>query len=149
MSQQTESVLNSVLIDMSRSFLQYTAEGWPWVGVGAESVEDQVMVIAERQRQDVADIVALLTEREHFIDFGSFPTEYTDLQFLALENLFESLHSSKAAVLTSLAEGLAAVRAANDSEAAELLAAVETRQKEAAAALKELQQQLNESQASA
>ena len=65
MSQQSESVLNSVLIDMSRSFLQYIAECWPWVDVveQAQSVERQVMVIAARQRQDVADIASLLTSR--------------------------------------------------------------------------------------
>ena len=97
MSQQSESVLNSVLIDMSRSFLQYIAECWPWVDVveHAQSVERQVMVIAARQRQDVADIASLLTSREHVIDFGTFPTDYTDLQFLALDGVFDNLNRSQ------------------------------------------------------
>lgn len=147
MSQQTESVLNSVLIDMARSFLQYVAEAWPWVSTQDHSVEEQVNGIAARQRQDVADIVSLLTAREHFIDFGSFPTEYTDLQFIALEALFDSLHRSQATVCDSIAAALSQLREGRDEEAVDLLAAIEIRQKEAATALKEVQEQLTTSSA--
>ncbi|MCP4176101.1 MAG: hypothetical protein GY758_35620 [Fuerstiella sp.] len=142
MSQQSESVLNSVLIDMARSFLQYVAEAWPWVSTQDHSVEEQVNAIAARQRQDVADIVSLLTVREHFIDFGSFPTEYTDLQFVALEALFDSLHGSQQIVCDSITSALLELSKDDDEEAVLLLTAIKTRQTEAAAALKELQEQL-------
>lgn len=142
MSQQTESVLNNVLIDMTRSFLQYVAEAWPWVNSDAQSVEQQVLVIAARQRQDVAQIVDLLTAREHFIDFGSFPTEYTDLQFLALESIFDWLHNSQRTVLDSIAAAIEVLRSAGDEEGVNLLQLVEQHQKEDAAALKELQGEL-------
>lgn len=142
MSQQTESVLNDVLIDMARSFLQYVAESWPWVSTDAQSIEQQVLVIAARQRQDVAAIAALLTEREHYIDFGSFPTEYTDLQFLALETMFDWLHNSHATVLQSLASAIDKISATDDAEALQLLKTVQEHQQEDAEALKELQQQL-------
>ncbi len=142
MTVQTDLILNGVLIDMARSFLQYVAESWPWVSSDGQSVESQVLVIAERQRQDVADIAALLNEREHFIDFGSFPTEYTDLQFIALGALFEPIHNSQATVLASISSALEQIRAEGDEEAATLLEAVQIRQQEAANALKELQQEL-------
>ncbi|MCP4787991.1 MAG: hypothetical protein GY903_07585 [Fuerstiella sp.] len=142
MSQQTESVLNNVLIDMARSFLQYVAEAWPWVSTQDQSVEEQVNAIAARQRQDVADIVSLLTEREHFIDFGSFPTEYTDLQFLALEAMFDSLHSSQTTVCDSIASALSQLRDGGDEDAVNLLTAIEIRQKEAATSLKDVQNEL-------
>ena len=142
MTQQSDSVLNGVLIDMARSFLQYVAEGWPWVSSDAQSIEQQVLVIAARQRQDVAQIAELLTEREHFIDFGSFPTEYTDLQFLALESMFQWLHNSHQTVLNSLAAGIDRLKTAGDDEGAKLLQIVELHQKEDAAALKDLQGEL-------
>ncbi len=142
MTAQTDLALNNVLIEMARSFLQYVAESWPWVRPDGQSVENQVLVIAERQRQDVADIASLLNEREHFIDFGSFPTEYTDLQFIALQALFVPLHNSQATVLASIANALEQARTSGDTEAETLLTAVEIRQKEAAVALKELQQEL-------
>jgi hypothetical protein len=142
MSQQTETVLNNVLIDMARSFLQFLSEAWPWVSTQDHSAEEQVNTIAARQRQDVADIVSLLTAREHFIDFGSFPTEYTDLQFIALEAMFDSLHSSQATICDSIASALLQLREGGDEEAVDLLTAIETRQKEAVTALKDVQEQL-------
>ena len=145
MTQLTESVLNNVLIDMACSFMQYVSESSPWVSVTEQRVGEQFLVIAARQRQDVADIAKLLTEREQRVDLGSFPTEYTDLQFLALDRMFEMLRSSHDLVLASIASGMKAVQEAGDEEAVQLLAAVQVRQKEAANALKELQQELKES----
>lgn len=142
MSKKTESVLNGVLIDMARSFLQYVAEGWPWVSTDAQSIEEQVLVLAARQRQDVAEIVALLNEREYPIDFGSFPTEYTDLQFLALGSMFEWLHNSQTVVLSSIASAVQQLTAAGDEEGSALLKLIEMHQQEDATALRELQSQL-------
>lgn len=144
MNQSTESVLNRVLIDMGRSFLQYIADAWPWVDPLAQTIQDQVMVISARQRQDISDLVDLMTEREYVPDFGSFPTEYTDLQFLALDSILRSLHKSQAVVCQSIAQALAEVRQAGDSQAAQLLETIEVRQKEASAALRELHAELDE-----
>ncbi len=144
MTQLTESALNSVLIDMACSFLQYVAESSPWVSVPEQRVGEQFLVIAARQRQDVAEIVSLLTDREHFVDFGSFPTEYTDQQFLALDALMEKVRASQNQVLASIARGLATVGNAGDDGMVQLLSAIEVREKEVAHALKELQIELTE-----
>ena len=149
MSQQSESVLNSVLIDMSRSFLQYMAEASPWVGEQATAIGEQVSVIAARQRQDVTDIVTLLNDREHPLDFGTYPTEYTDQQFLGLGAVFNNLRSSQDAICASISNGLSAIQDSGDEQAAELLSVIEIRQKEVVHALKELQRELKESGASA
>lgn len=148
MSQQPESVLNSVLIDTARSFLQYMSEASPWVGEQALSIGEQVSVLAARQRQDVSDIVSLLTSREFPIDFGAYPTEYTDQQFLSLESLFHNLRASQDLVCSSISSGLQAI-GTDDEAATALLSAIDVRQKEVAHALKELQRELKESGASA
>ena len=106
------------------------------------------MVIAARQRQDVGDIVSLLNSREHFIDFGTFPTEYTDLQFLSLESLFDNLLRGQDAVCASIGNGLSQLDSTDDPAAVQLLTAIQIRQKEAAASLKELQTQLVQPNAS-
>lgn len=147
MSQQTESVLNRVLIDMGRSFLQYISDAWPWVDPLAQSIQDQVMVIAARQRQDVGDIAELLTQREQYIDFGTFPTEYTDLQFLSLDTILDYVGQSQANICEGIASGLVATKSAGDDAATALLQAVEIRQKEATSALKELHDQLSKAAA--
>lgn len=145
MSQQAESMLNRVLIDMGRSFMQYISDAWPWVDPLAQSIQDQVMVIAARQRQDVGDIAAFLTERECFIDFGTFPTEYTDLQFLGLDPALDLIHHSQSSICGAIVERLEQMKiAGDDSEAVALLSAVQIRQQEATAALKELHEQLSQ-----
>lgn len=147
MSQQPESVLNRVLIDMGRSFLQYISEAWPWVDPLSQSLQDQVMVIGARQRQDVGDIAQLLTEREQFIDFGTFPTEYTDLQFMSLDKVLAYIHQSQTSICDSISSGLVAVQDSGDEAAIAVLKAIEIRQKEATSALQDLHQQLTEASA--
>ena len=141
--QDNEILLNNVLIDMAHSFLQYVAESCPWVRLEAHSVEDQVKVLAARQRQDVAEIVDLLTEREHNIDFGSFPTEYTDLQFLSLLGIMNLLVQSQEAVSQRIADAGISLSSAGDSDGAELMRQIEVRQKESVTALKELHHELS------
>ena len=138
MSDQSQTALNSALIDMSRSFLQYVAEGWPWVDSEHQAVGDQVLALAESQRGDVAAIVELLTEREQFIDFGSFPTEYTDLQFLALDAMFDWLENSQQGVIASTAVAAQAVKSVDDADASELMEVIHSRQKELIEKLKEV-----------
>ncbi|MEJ7591068.1 MAG: hypothetical protein WKF77_05930, partial [Planctomycetaceae bacterium] len=123
--QDNEILLNGVLIQMARSFLQYVSECSTWVAVEAASDEAQVIVLAARQRQDVADIAALLDAREHYIDFGSFPTEYTDQQFLSLQSVMSVLKRSHESVCNRISTAVVSLRTAGDSEAAELLATVE------------------------
>ena len=130
--QDNEAVLNNTLIQMACSFLQYVGESWPWVSTESNSIEPQIRVLAARQRQDVSEIVDLLTAREHFIDFGSFPTEYTDQQFLALQTL----------ICERIALSVESLQTAGDSEATELLRTVESHERDILKALSEVEQEL-------
>jgi hypothetical protein len=140
--QDNEILLNNVLIQMSCSFLQYVSESWPWVSTEEGSIESQVRVLAARQRQDVAEIVTLLTEREHFIDFGSFPTEYTDQQFLSLQALTKGLKNSQTGICSKIAATIVSLKTAGDVEAADLLAALEIHERDILKALSEVEQGL-------
>ncbi|MEZ6122411.1 MAG: hypothetical protein R3C49_04460 [Planctomycetaceae bacterium] len=142
MSLPIEPVLNRVLIDMGRSFLQYISDAWPWVDPQAQNVQEQVFVLAARQRQDVGDLAAVLSDREFFIDFGTFPTEYTDLQFLALNSIFEWLHKGQADILGEIASGISQAQTAGDDEAVQVLTSVQGHEQNIAASLKELQSEL-------
>ena len=140
-SEPVEFVLNRVLIGMARSFLQYVADSRPWVDAAARQVEEQVKVLAARQRQDVGELAQLLTDREWFIDFGAFPTSYTDLHFISLSSLFDSLNHGQTVIDASLSEALSAARS-GDAAALELIETIRHRQNNLAAVLKELQQDL-------
>ncbi|MFN9720920.1 MAG: hypothetical protein ACK58L_19665 [Planctomycetota bacterium] len=140
--QDNELLLNNVLIQMARSFLQYVAECSPWVGGESLSIGEQVNVLAERQRQDVAEIVALLTSREYFIDFGSYPTEYTDQQFLALQTLMTRLGSSQDRIVRTIASAAVSLRSAGDAEGADLLVTLESHERDLHKALAEIASEL-------
>lgn len=138
------TLLNDVLIDMARSLLQYVSESFPWTSTTKQDVGEQVNVIAARQRQDVTEIVELLTDREHFVDFGAFPTEYTDLQFLALDKLFQDLTTGQAAICDLITVAASELSDLGDKEAAALLTSIAAHQKDAGIALDELKIELAE-----
>ncbi len=140
--QDNEILLNGVLIQMGRSFLQYVAECSLWVAADAASDEAQVNVLAARQRQDVADIAALLNAREHYIDFGSFPTEYTDQQFLSLRSVMGGLKRSHESVCHRISTAVISLRTAGDSEAADLLTTVESHERDILRAMGEIEKTL-------
>lgn len=140
--QDNEILLNNTLIQMSCSFLQYVSESWPWVRLEATSIEEQVRVLAARQRQDVGEIVSLLTAREYHIDFGSFPTEYTDQQFLGLNMLIGRLKHSQKLICDRISAAVISLETAGDSEASDVLRAVGQHEADILKALSEIEQEL-------
>ena len=115
---------------------------WPWVGTDAGSIEQQVLVIAARQRQDVSEIAELLVEREYFVDSGSYPTEYTDLQFLSLQSAMSRILTSQQHVGHRLSDAAVSLRTAGDIPGADLLATILSHQQDAARSRAELQSEL-------
>lgn len=144
-NQPTESIINEALIGLSRSFLQYVAESWPWVDETDRTIEEQMQVLAERQRQDVSELVQLLLARDWSIDFGTFPTEYTDLHFISLSTLFERLENGQQKIAGRLAATKQALGEVSDEQATALVDAIILRQGDLAAGLKKLQQELADS----
>lgn len=142
--QDNEILLNDLLIQMGRSFLQYVSECSLWVATEAASDEAQILTLAARQRQDVAELAALLNARECYIDFGSFPTEYTDQQFLSLRSSMHGLKRSHELVCNRITAAAETLRKAGDSEAAELLAAIEIHERDILRAMNEVEADLNQ-----
>jgi hypothetical protein len=140
--QDNEILLNNTLIQMSCSFLQYVSESWPWVRLEATSIEEQVRVLAARQRQDVGEIVSLLTAREYHIDFGSFPTEYTDQQFLGLNVLIGRLKHSQKLICDRISSAVISLETAGDAEATEVMRVVGQYEADILKALGEIEQEL-------
>jgi len=138
----TDSTINTALISLSRSFLQYVAESWPWVDASVRQVEQQVRDLATQQRQDVAALVHVLTERDCHIDFGTYPTEYTDLHFISLSTLLEWLVKGQSQIVDRLRATGETLKEAGDGIASELIEAIANRQTDVASQMKQLQQDL-------
>jgi len=89
------SLLNDLLIELHRSLIQYVAEAWPWTTQQDAELKQAVERVARRQQTDVAQLVQVLQDRGHTIDFGVYPHEYTSLHYVALEFLFNALKQSQ------------------------------------------------------
>lgn len=103
--------LNDLLIDIGRSLLQYTSECWPWAAVGEENTQATLNRMAAEQRDVVGALAHLLDQRGYAIDFGSYPTDYTSLHYVAVDFLLRQLIANQQQVLKeceSLANGTAA-----------------------------------------
>ena len=87
--------VNEQLIHLSRGLLQYVGESWPWSGADEAAEKDTVDRLVEEQRRSAGRLVDMLTSRGHIIDYGTYPTEYTSLHFVALDYLLDQLYAEQ------------------------------------------------------
>jgi hypothetical protein len=97
-----DAKLNDLLVDLGRSLLQYADESWPWAKSGEAAAEQTVRAAAAEQRDHVARLADLLADRNWAIDFGNYPTDYTDLHFLSLDFFLPRLAAAQTAVVAEL-----------------------------------------------
>jgi hypothetical protein len=135
-------LLNSVLINLSRSFLQYLSESSPWIRGESAAAGQSLEQLAADQRQDVRELAEFLDAREWSVDFGSFPTEYTDLQFLSLTSLMAGLIHSQEGQVATISEVSRTLSRSGDAEAAAILDATGSREQQILEALRRLSVQL-------
>lgn len=128
--------LNQLLIRVFRSLLQYTAECWPWASV-EESGERQIIAdMGQSQLGYIHGLVDLLVERGWPVDFGTYPTEYTDLHYIGLDFLLGELIGDEDKLIAELVRG--EVDLAGDPAAESLVNAILTAERGHAARLREL-----------
>lgn len=132
------NLLNDLLIDVSRSLLQYAVEAWPWTANDAEFGLKTVRELAASQRARVAELAELLTSRGHIIDFGIYPTEYTDLHYVALSYFLKLLETSQQELIAEVDRVLAGCR--DDHAAVDVLDDLLQTQRDIAKSLSELRQ---------
>src|SRR5438132_330676 len=99
--------LNLLLIRLLRSLLQYTAECWPWASVEESGEQQAIAEMGQFQLVYVRQLVDLLVERGWPIDFGTFPTEFTDLHYVGLDFLLGELIADEDKVIAELVRGQA------------------------------------------
>ena len=129
------SLIADLLIEQSRCLLQYVGECWPWMA-DDDAERSVIDAMVARQQQGVARLVNLLNGRRQAIDFGTYPTEFTDLQYLALSHLLGLLVESQQALVDLF--GHAATESADDVQAAAIIEDIHTVERENLDRLREL-----------
>ncbi len=133
---QSNAALRQLLVSIGRSLLQYTGESWPWTAAGSESSRQTIEQLVARQQMHVARIAGLLSERESFVDFGTYPTDYTDLHYVALGYLLDQLIADEESLISQLTDATTAC--ADDPEALEVVESALSDERDAVAKLGEL-----------
>ncbi|MDZ4684074.1 MAG: hypothetical protein SH850_03235 [Planctomycetaceae bacterium] len=131
-----DAKLNDLLVDLGRSLLQYAGESWPWAPAAEATAEGEVRGLAAQQRENVSQLADLLADRGWPIDFGGYPTDYTDLHFLSLDFFLPRLAAAQAAVVGELDEAVHSC--IDDPAAVELLRDVLTGERDIAERLNAL-----------
>ena len=129
-------ILNHVLITLNRGLLQYLGECSPWTAANEKSRQEKVTELIAVQKAEIERLVTLLTARRAYIDFGLYPTEYTDLQFLALDFLLDETLENSQAGLSIITEAITAT--ADDTAAQETLKHIQTSQQQIVSELEKL-----------
>jgi hypothetical protein len=128
-------LLNALLISLGRSLLQYMAEAWPWTNNGEQKLRSEVDALADRQSRAAAAVADYLARHNWPIDFGIYPVDYTDLNYVSLDYLLGEIARNADELLAETQQTRSLI---HDPEASELLARVEGEQQSIAARLREL-----------
>ncbi len=132
----TYAALNELLINVGRSLLQYVGESWPWADADKGEAHRKVQDLVQRQKRQIRQLVELLYEGEWTIDFGSYPTEYTDLHYVALDFLLDQMIHNQQALVEDARRTLAACE--GHPEALKLVAEIQKTQESIAQELEAL-----------
>jgi hypothetical protein len=130
--------LNQLLIDLGRSLLQYVGECWPWSGYETEETHRKIDELVAIQRQDVLQLGMLLDEAQWTIEKGTYPTEYTDLHYVALSYLLDQLVLNQKAIVEEAQRAKA--QCEGDPEARKLVSEIHSTQQRILAELEALAQ---------
>lgn len=127
--------LNTALIGLHRSLLQYAGECWPWAAAGDAATEKRVRELAARERNLVGQLFTLLNDRGEAVDLGTYP-DNSALHYVSLPFLLERMQGETERFADQL-KALAPT-VAGDEEGWALFGQVQTTVAENLAAIKDL-----------
>ncbi|GAB4144920.1 MAG: hypothetical protein Tsb009_16850 [Planctomycetaceae bacterium] len=131
-------LINRLAIDLGHSLLQYLGEAWPWSDANHREEHSKIDELVARQSELVDRLLNLLQDRDWAIESGTYPTEFTDLQYLSLEFLLDRTIENAELHVELLEDCRSYFAASPDEQAAALVEDVLSEQKKIVAELKEL-----------
>lgn len=96
--------LNKLFVLLHRSLLQYVGECWPWTAEDAHATHTLAAIrdVNTAQKQDEALLAEPLHDIGWIIDFGGYPTLYTDLHYVSLNYLLKQIVISQQKIVSEL-----------------------------------------------
>ena len=104
------SVLQGIVRRESRSLLPYIRDSFPWIRNGERSEYDQIREFAQEEQEGAAELTRWLARRRHNVPYlGSYPSNFTTINYVALDYIVPKLVADERRGLTELQQDLASV----------------------------------------
>lgn len=96
--------LNSLFLLLHRSLLQYLGECSPWTAEDSRQSETLAAIagIVTEQKRDEALLATAMQETGWVINYGTYPTSFTDLHYVSLKYMLKQIISSQNQILKAL-----------------------------------------------
>lgn len=93
MAALTPQQLNKLFVLLHRSLLQYVGECWPWTAEDGRQTEtlSTIKGLIAKQKQNETLLGEPLIASGWVLDFGGYPTMYTDLHYVSLSFLLKQI----------------------------------------------------------
>jgi hypothetical protein len=100
---KTKAMLQKVISREARSILQYVSEAFPWTTPEERPALEQLQLLIAEEREALGRVIDLYTDRFHtYPPIGSFPTAFTEINYVSLEHLLPMLVDYEARSLGEL-----------------------------------------------
>jgi len=138
-------LLTEILQGLAHGLLQYVGESWLWTA--QDSTEDIQLLenLVADQQECIALLGTLLISRDPIVDFGSYPTVYTDLHYLALDYMLAQLVKDQTVLAEKIEKAIS--QCWGDSEVVAVLQSILGTQKRIIGELDALSQKYQTAQA--
>jgi hypothetical protein len=112
---RTEKLLHEIVRREGRSLLQYVSEAFPWTTFEERDALTQLQKLTTEEREAIGRLMELVARRNHSYPYlGSYPTGFTNINYVSLEHLLPTLVRHEARSLGELECDLAKI---TDTEA--------------------------------
>jgi hypothetical protein len=107
---ETQAILQDIVRRESRSVLSYIGEAFPWVGAGGAPALSKLRQLSQEENEAVAALGRFLARRRAAVSFlGPYPSNFTTLNFVALEHLVPRLVEYERGSIAELERSLARI----------------------------------------
>lgn len=83
--------LNDAFVTLCCSLLQYVGENSPWAATTDQASIEKLNAVVARQKAQIQRFADFLVNRYGFVPHGTYPVEFTDLQYLSLAYLVKKM----------------------------------------------------------
>ncbi len=118
-TQSSTPTLNDLLNRLSRSWLQYIGEAWPWASSERAERLDKFQALVRRQKFAAERLAELLTSRDAVLALRNYPFDGSTVNYVTLDFVKPRLEADEKAIIAELKAAVYGIQ--DDPEALRLI----------------------------